>query len=281
MSNINLMILNGENYLKKNNIKNYKLDTELIMSKAINKSREFIFLNNNKNLNHKELREYQLLLNRRSKKEPIAYIINEKEFWKNKFYVDKNVLIPRPDSEILIEKILKLYKKKSNISILDIGTGSGCLIISLLNENKNFKGTAIDVSEKALKIAKYNAKMHQLNHRIKFYKSSVDNFFKGKYDLIISNPPYISSNKVKYLDDDILKYEPLLALEGGVDGCDVYKKILKKSSMLLKKGGRLILEIGFDQKLKIVQLLKKEKYFINNVFKDYANNDRCIISTKL
>ena len=112
------MILNGENYLKKNNIKNYKLDTELIMSKAINKSREFIFLNNNKNLNHKELREYQLLLNRRSKKEPIAYIINEKEFWKNKFYVDKNVLIPRPDSEILIEKILKLYKKKSNISIL-------------------------------------------------------------------------------------------------------------------------------------------------------------------
>ena len=163
---------------------------------------------------------------------------------------------------------------------MDIGTGSGCLIISLLNENKNFKGTAIDVSEKALKIAKYNAKMHQLNHRIKFYKSSVDNFFKGKYDLIISNPPYINNYDLKYLDRDIINFEPLLSLRGGYSGLSVLKKVIKRSSDLIKAGGKLILEIGYDQKYEVIKCLKDERFYVNKLIKDYADNYRCVIATK-
>tara|TARA_B100001057_G_C22848249_1_gene949940 strand:+ start:394 stop:1239 length:846 start_codon:yes stop_codon:yes gene_type:complete len=281
MNIISLVLKNGSKYLKKNYIKNYQLDAELILGKVLNKSREYLLINDNKLLNEDEVKSYHHLLDRRKKNEPIAYITNEKEFWKSKFYIDKNVLIPRPDSEILLEKVLMYYKNKKNVSVLDIGTGSGCLIISLIKEKQNFKGTAIDISKKALKTAEYNAKIHQLDHRIKFYKTSVDNFFKGKYDLIISNPPYINSLKLKYLDEDVYKFEPAQALEGGLDGLKIFKKILRKSSLLLKKGGKLILEFGFDQKFEIIKLIKQEKYFINDIFKDYAKNDRCIICTKL
>ena len=281
MNIISLVLKNGSKYLKKNYIKNYQLDAELILGKVLNKSREYLLINDNKVLNEDEVKSYHHLLDRRKKNEPIAYITNEKEFWKSKFYIDKNVLIPRPDSEILLEKVLMYYKNKKNVSVLDIGTGSGCLIISLIKEKQNFKGTAIDISKKALKTAEYNAKIHQLDHRIKFYKTSVDNFFKGKYDLIISNPPYINSLKLKYLDEDVYKFEPAQALEGGLDGLKIFKKILRKSSLLLKKGGKLILEFGFDQKFEIIKLIKQEKYFINDIFKDYAKNDRCIICTKL
>ena len=163
---------------------------------------------------------------------------------------------------------------------MDVGTGSGCIIISLANDCPNLMGTAIDISKKALKVAKINAKMHQLLNRIKFYNSSVDNFFKGKYDLIISNPPYISNLKIKYLDKDIISYEPLVSLNGGLDGSFVLNKVIKKSSSLLKIGGKLVLEIGFDQKYKVMSLLKKNRFFINKVIKDYANKDRCIIATK-
>ncbi|MBD1161758.1 peptide chain release factor N(5)-glutamine methyltransferase [Pelagibacterales bacterium SAG-MED15] len=281
MNIISLVLKNGSQYLKNNCIKNYQLDAELILGKVLNKSREYLLINDNKVLNEDEVKSYHNLLDRRKKNEPIAYITNEKEFWKSKFYIDKNVLIPRPDSEILLEKVLMYYKNKRNVSALDIGTGSGCLIISLMKEKQNFKGTAIDISKKALKTAEYNAKIHQLDHRIKFYKTSVDNFFKGKYDLIISNPPYINSLKLKYLDEDVHKFEPTQALEGGLDGFKIFRKILRKSSLLLKKGGKLVLEFGFDQKFEIIKLIKQEKYFINDIFKDYAKNDRCIICTKL
>ena len=173
------------------------------------------------------------------------------------------------------------YDKNEKLSVLDIGTGSGCIIISILKDRPNFKGTAIDVCRKALNVAKYNAKIHQLENRIKFYKSSVDNFFKGKYDLIISNPPYINKFYLKYLEKDVIGFEPNLALEGGIDGFSVLERVIKKSSRLLKIGGKLVLEIGFDQKLKVSKLLKKEKYFVNKIIKDYGNRDRCIICTKL
>ena len=176
---------------------------------------------------------------------------------------------------------MKLYGKQKKLSILDVGTGSGCIIISILKERQKFRATAIDISKKALNIAKYNAKMHHLNNRIKFYKSSVDNFFKHKYDLIVSNPPYISRLQIKYLDKDILGFEPIQALEGGIDGFDVYSKIVKKSSMLLKIGGKLVLEIGFEQKFGMLKLLKKNNFFVNKIVKDYSGRDRCVISTKL
>ena len=281
MNNIQEELKRGSKFLKKNFINTYKLDSELLLGKVLNKGREYLFLNYNENLSDELINNFESLLKRRKKKEPVAYILNCKEFWKNNFYVDQNVLIPRPDTEILVEEIMKLYGKQKKLSILDVGTGSGCIIISILKERQKFRGTAIDISKKALNIAKYNAKIHHLDNRIKFYKSSVDNFFKHKYDLIVSNPPYINRLKIKYLDKDIFGFEPIQALEGGIDGFNVFSKIVKKSSMLLKVGGKLVLEIGFDQKFEMLKLLKKYNFFINKIVKDYGGRDRCVICTKL
>ncbi len=280
MNSIQAALNRGSKFLKENSIISHQIDSELLLSKVLNKKREYLVLNNTQILSSDLIFQFEVLLNRRKRKEPIAYILNRKEFWKNNFYVDKNVLIPRPDTEILIEQVMKIYNKDQRLSVLDIGTGSGCIIISILKERQKFKGTAIDISEKAIKVAKFNAKIHQLNNRVNFYKSSVDNFFLGKYDLIISNPPYINSLKLKYLDKDILGYEPIQALEGGLNGLKVFHKIIKKSSKLLKKGGKLVLEIGFDQKLEMLRLLKN-KFFLNKTIKDYNGKDRCLICTKL
>ena len=281
MNNIQEELKRGSKFLKKNFINTYKIDSELLLGKVLNKGREYLFLNYKENLSDELIKNFESLLKRRKKKEPVAYILNRKEFWKNNFYVDQNVLIPRPDTEILVEEIMKLYGKQKKLSILDVGTGSGCIIISILKERQKFTGTAIDISKKALNIAKYNAKIHHLSNRIKFYKSSVDNFFKHKYDLIVSNPPYISILKLKYLDKDILGFEPIQALEGGIDGFNVFSKIVKKSSVLLKIGGKLVLEIGFDQKFEMLKLLNKNNFFVNKIVKDYGGRDRCVICTKL
>ena len=281
MENINSVLLKAKKYLINNSIKSANIDSEILMCSVLKKSREYLILNTLDKIDDDKINIFNQLIERRKKREPIAYILKKKDFWKSTFYVDKNVLIPRPDTEILIEEILYNYDKNEKLSVLDIGTGSGCIIISILKDRPNFKGTAIDVCRKALNVAKYNAKIHQLENRIKFYKSSVDNFFKGKYDLIISNPPYINKFYLKYLEKDVIGFEPSLALEGGIDGFTILKRVIKKSSRLLKIGGKLILEIGFDQKLKVIKLLKKEKYFVNKIIKDYGNKDRCVISTKL
>ena len=281
MSNINSILFEAKKYLIKNSIKSANLDSEILLSNVLKKSREHLIINYNVKISKNKINTFNKLVERRKKGEPIAYILKKKDFWKSSFYVDRNVLIPRPDTEILIEEILYNYDKNQKLSVLDIGTGSGCIIISLFKERPNFIGTAIDVSINALNVAKYNAKIHQLENRIKFYKSSVDNFFKGKYDLIISNPPYINKFCLKYLERDVNVYEPGLALEGGIDGFTVLEKVVKQSSKLLKIGGKLVLEIGFDQKLKIKELLKKEKYFVKKIIKDYGNKDRCVICTKI
>ena len=281
MENINSVLFKAKKYLINNSIKSANIDTEILMCSVLNKSRDHLMLNMLDKIDYEKIKIFNNLIERRKKQEPIAYILKKKDFWKSTFYVDKNVLIPRPDTEILIEEILYNYNKNEKLSVLDIGTGSGCIIISILKDRPNFKGTAIDVCRKALNVAKYNAKIHQLENRIKFYKSSVDNFFKGKYDLIISNPPYINKFYLKYLEKDVICFEPNLALEGGIDGFSILERVIKKSSRLLKIGGKLVLEIGFDQKLKVSELLKKEKYFVNKIAKDYGNKDRCIICTKL
>jgi len=281
MENVISVLTKSKNILKKSNIPSVSLDCELLLSSSLNISRELLFMNHSEKINDIQLKEFYNLLDRRKKKEPIAYILNKKEFWNNSFYVNKNVLIPRPDTEILIEQILKNYSKNDTISVLDIGTGSGCIVLSLLKLFKNFRGVAIDVSKNALNVAKYNAKMHLLDNRVKFYKSSVDNFFKGKYDLIVSNPPYINNKSLKHLDEGIFKYEPVVALEGGVEGLSLIKKVITGSSKLLKKSGKLILEIGYDQKYKVKKLLENEKFYVNKIVYDYAKNPRCVISTKL
>ncbi len=281
MININTLLNDGQKILSNSSIKTSMLDAEILLCCALKRSFKEVVINRKINIKINEINIYKDLIRRRKLGEPVAYIVKNKEFWKHSFYVDKNVLIPRPDSEIIIQEALKVIDTKNKGFILDIGTGSGCLVISLAKERPNFFYSAIDISKKAIKVAKINAKMHQLENRIKFYQSCVDNFFKGKYDLIISNPPYIDKFKLKYLDKDIFGFEPLIALEGGLDGSSILNKVIKKSSSLLKVGGKLILEIGFDQKLKTMKFLKNEGFYVNKVVKDYGKNDRCIVSTKI
>ena len=281
MININSLLNDGQKILSNSSIKTSMLDAEILLCCALKRSFKEVVIDRNIKIKTNQINIYKDLIRRRKLGEPVAYIVKNKEFWKHSFYVDKNVLIPRPDSEIIIEEALKVIDTKNKGFILDIGTGSGCLVISLAKERPNFFYSAIDISKKAIKVAKINAKMHQLENRIKFYQSCVDNFFKGKYDLIISNPPYINKFKLKYLDKDIFGFEPLIALEGGLDGSSILNKVIKKSSSLLKVGGKLILEIGFDQKLKTMKFLKNEGFYVNKVVKDYGNNDRCIVSTKI
>ena len=274
-------IQNGYQILQKNDIKTALLDSEILLSVAINKSREYIILNSNFDISNKEYIYYQKMVNQRSKGKPIAYLIEKKFFWKHEFYVNEKVLIPRPDTEIIIEQVLKIYKNKNNINFLDIGFGSGCILLSVLKERKDFKATGVDISNHALKVCKINAYKLGVKNRVRLIKSDIDKFFNGKYDLIISNPPYIKNFDLKYLDKDVAKFEPKLALDGGLDGLSAIRKVIKKSSELIKKNGKFVLEIGFDQKNKVISLLKKEEFYINSINKDLANNDRCIVCTKI
>ena len=258
-----------------------KLDVEILLSEAIKKNREYLIINFKKKVENKNIKLFKKMLNKRKKGEPIAYILNKKEFWKNSFYVDRNVLIPRPDTEVLVEEVLKLFNKNLKLNVLDIGTGSGCILLSILKERNNFYGTGIDISKKAIKVANFNAKMHQLSNRVDFYYSDIDKFLFGKYDLIVSNPPYIKKMSLKYLDKDIKGYEPTQALDGGKCGFSEIEKVVNKASILIKKNGRFVLEIGFDQKKKTLEILKNNGFFINRAVKDYGKNDRCIICTKL
>ena len=269
----------GYEILKKNNISSYKIDCEILMSRTLNISREEVLLNLEKRINKAEKEKYFNLINRRKRNEPIAYIVSKKSFWRDNFITNKNALIPRPDSEHLVEQTLKLIKKNQVKKLLDVGVGSGCLSISILKERIYCKCDAIDLSKNALKLAKINANLHQLSDRIKFYKRDVDNFYNDKYDLIISNPPYIKKHKIKYLGT--INYEPKIALDGGLDGLEIIKKVISKSKYLLKTNGKLILEIGYDQKYKVINFLKEKNFFINNIIKDYGNNIRCIVSTKI
>ena len=274
-------IIEGTDILKDKFILSAQLDTEILMAKALDKNREYIILNHDKVLNNKNLEYFKKLVKERATRKPIAYLLNKKFFWKSEFYVNNNTLIPRPDTETIIEQTLKVTKNKNYLRILDIGVGSGCILLSILKEKRNFCGSGIDISKNSLEISKINAKKLFLDKRVKFYKSDVDKFTQGKYDLIVSNPPYIKSSDLKYLECDVLKFEPKLALDGGLDGLSVIRKVIKKSSELLKKNGKFILEIGFDQKNKVIKLLNKKGFYINNTTKDFAKNDRCIVSTKI
>tara|TARA_B100001939_G_scaffold341959_1_gene352300 strand:- start:216 stop:1058 length:843 start_codon:yes stop_codon:yes gene_type:complete len=275
------IILEGSSILKKNGIKTSRLDSEILMSKAINKDRVFMILNSNQNLEKKSLNCFFDLIKKRSIGTPVSYLTGKKNFWNNEFQINKNVLIPRPDTELIIQEALKLTKNKNKLRVLDIGTGSGCLILTILKEKKNFSGIGIDISEKCLNLAKINRDDFALGNRVKFLKSDIDNFNYGKYDLIVSNPPYIKKIDLKYLERDVINFEPLIALNGGIDGLSEIRKVIYRSFKLLKSNGKLILEIGFNQKNDVKKLLKKKGFYINEVVKDLAKNNRCIISTKI
>ena len=278
--NIKNAIEEGINILKKNGIKSYNIDSEILMSKTINQDRKYIILNLDVDLSFNSLQYFKKLIQQRSLGKPIAYITGQKEFWKYQFKITDGVLIPRPDTEIIIEEVLKLTKNRSKLKLLDFGIGSGCILLSILKEKKNFYGTGVDLSEKCIKLSKINALYHGLENRVKLFKSNIDNFNYGKYDLIISNPPYINKFKLKYLEKDVINFEPVIALNGGLEGTSEIRKVINKSSELIKRNGKLVLEIAFDQKEKVKMLLKKKGFYINKILKDFAKNDRCIISTK-
>ena len=271
------LLNHGSNKLKLKKIISHKLDSEILLSKVLKINREQVLINLDKNIAIKNINKFNRLITRRLRSEPVAYIVNEKEFWSKNFKVDKYTLIPRPETELMVEKLVKLLKKKT-IQILDIGTGSGCILISLLTELDRSKGVGIDISSKALMVAKSNALKHNVSDNAKFKHRAINDFCNKKFDLIVSNPPYIDHNEIKNLDTDIKKYEPKVALDGGNDGLDVIKKVIYKAKEILKRNGLLAIEIGNGQNIKVSNILIKNFFKIEHKIKDYKSNTRCIIS---
>jgi len=267
----------GSKFLKENKIPSSILDSEILLSKTLNKTREEILTNIEQKIDKKKVLLFKKYLQRRSKNEPIAYILGEKEFWSSTFYVNNNTLIPRPETELLVSKLLEIYRNK-NISILDIGTGSGCILVSLLINLKNSIGFGVDISKDAISIATKNSIKHKLANRIKFSAQSFEKIFNKKFDLIVSNPPYIERKDIKNLSDDIKKYEPRMALDGGNDGLDLIRIVIYNSNEILMIKGMLALEIGNEQIKKVSKILIDNNFKIKHVIKDYGNNVRCVLA---
>ena len=271
----------GSDKLKYHNINTHILDSEILLSLTLNTSREKILMNLDTNIKKNKFEKFKKLLSRREKKEPIAYITNKKEFWKNNFYVNSDVLIPRPETELIVEEVLKNTHIHSSKKFLEVGTGSGCLVVSIIKERPKCFATAIDISKKALNIAKFNAKMHHLINKINFVNIDIDKIQFNKYDFIISNPPYINKFDLSRLDESVKIFEPYIAFEAGIDGFREITKLIIKSKKLLKKNGKLIFEIGQGQSLITKKILNQNGYFINKVIKDISSIPRVVVSTKV
>ncbi len=268
----------GSSILKKKNILSYRLDSEILLSETLQQKREEVLTNLNQKISKKNILKYKRFIKRRAESEPIAYIIKKKEFWSKNFFVNKNTLIPRPETELIVERLIKIIKKKG-ILILDVGTGSGCILISLISELKCSKGIGIDISSKAINVAKKNRDKHGMQKKLLFLQKSITSEFNQKFDLVVSNPPYIKTNEFKNLSADIQNYEPKIALDGGNDGLDLIKKVIYKTKNILKLNGLLALEIGNEQIDKVSKILLKNNFKIEYIIKDYKENVRGIIST--
>jgi len=278
--NLENTIKKASQLLKNHNIHSHELDAQIILSNIMGVKRESLITNNEINISKKIMEKYDCAIKRRIKKEPVAYIIGKKEFWSEDFMVNHGTLIPRPETELLIYKIINFFKNKK-INILDIGTGSGCILLSILKELNFSRGIGIDISAKAIQMAKVNSKNLNLFYRSKFKVIDLNKFNIGKYDLIVSNPPYIPSRDIKNLSKDITNYEPLTALNGGSDGLDLIKKVIYKSNHLLKREGLLALEIGHSQYQRVSYILRSNGYREMSKEYDFNRNVRCIIGTKV
>ena len=280
---VNEAIAFAEQELKRSNNLNSRLDSEILVSHLINIPRESIYSKLKENLPSNKAEELQNLVSRRVKKEPIAYILNNKEFWSTNFYVDRSVLIPRPETEVLIDLILSQISNKNNyLNILDIGTGSGCILISLLKELIKAKGIGVDKSAKAIAIAKKNSISQQVDNRASFKNVNLEEIkFDKKFDLIVSNPPYLPDVSLKNLNLDIKLYEPKIALQGGVQGVDFLCKIISLASKILKINGLLALEIGDNQFYILAKYLKKNRFKILDKYILINKQVRCLLATKL
>ena len=267
----------GSNILRSKKIISHRIDSEVILSYILKISREKLLIKEDKVCNENIIK-FRSLISRRLKQEPVAYIIARKEFRSEDFFVDKKSLIPRPETELLIDPIVKIFKNK-NLFFLDIGVGSGCIIFSILKELNHSKGIGIDICKKAVLNAKINLNRFNLKNRVKLLNKSVDQVLNKKFDLVVSNPPYIVKRDINRLANDIRKFEPKIALDGGNDGLDVIKKVIYKSKEILKLKGVLALEIGRGQYFSVARVLKENNFRQIRIMKDYQNNIRCIFST--
>ena len=274
---ISELLNSGSKILKNNKIRTHQLDSELVLSNLLKKQRENLIINSTKKVSQNTVNNFNKLITRRSAKEPLAYILKKKEFWSKIFFVNRNTLIPRPETELLCESVIKTIKNKK-LFILDIGTGTGCVLLSILSEIKKSRGIGIDISKKAIDVAKKNSNNLKLNKRAKFFSRPLEDIYGYKFDLVVSNPPYIRTCDIKNLSDDVRRFEPKIALDGGKDGLDVVKKVIYKSKTILKKLGWLALEIGHGQYYKVSQILKEQSFREELLVKDYRNNIRCILA---
>ena len=267
----------GSNILRSKKIISHRIDSEVILSYILKISREKLLIKEDKVCNENIIK-FRSLISRRLKQEPVAYIIGRKEFRSEDFFVDNKSLIPRPETELLIDPIVKIFKNK-NLFFLDIGVGSGCIIFSILKELNHSKGIGIDICKKAVLNAKINLNRFNLKNRVKLLNKSVDQVLNKKFDLVVSNPPYIVKRDINRLANDIRKFEPKVALDGGNDGLDDIKKVMNKSKEILKVKGVLALEIGRGQYLSVARVLRENNFRQIRIVKDYQNNIRCIFST--
>ena len=265
--------------LKNGNVEEPKLKARLLMQYVLNKSRQYVIVNDREELDNIKEKQYLEEIKILKKGVPIEHITHQKEFMKLSFFVDKNVLIPRQDTEILVEEVINIAKKNNAKKILDLCTGSGAIAVSLAKYLPQAEITAIDISNEALKIAKKNAISNNVENQITFISSDMfTNLNEEKFDIIVSNPPYIKTNVIKNLDIQV-QNEPYIALDGGKDGLDFYKKIINESYQYLKCNGYLCLEIGFDQKIDVIELIENTESFTGTYSKkDLFDNDRIIVT---
>lgn len=266
--------------LKKHLIASPFLDARILLSHVCNYHQNEILLKAEElslTTNQYELFK-KLVLKRAIEKIPISKIINQKEFFGLNFYVDENVLDPRPDSEILVEMIISDYQNFENLNILEIGTGSSCLVVAIIKTLNNAKATALDISAKALEVANKNITQHNLSLKIKTLQSNLFSSLddSNKFNIIFSNPPYIPTNEINLLDDEVRKYDPISALDGGEDGLDFYRLIAKNAKEYLQNDGSLFLEIGINQFEQIKIIFEKEGWHFEKYQKDLAGIIRAL-----
>lgn len=264
--------------LKVDNIEMPKLKARLLMQFLLKKDRQYIIVHDRNNLTSNQEKMYFELIKKLRRGIPIEYITHQREFMKMNFFVDENVLIPRGDTEVLVEEVIKIAKKINAKKILDLCTGSGIIGISLAKYVDNCEVTATDISKEAINIAKKNAIINKVENKVTFIESDLfSNISNSKYDIIVSNPPYIKRDVIKMLDRQVQK-EPVIALDGGYDGLDFYRRILEQAYEYLKYNGYLCLEIGYDQKNDVLDLVKQSKNYTDAYsLKDLYDNDRVVI----
>lgn len=265
--------------LKSNKVESPKLKARLLLQYVLKKKREQLIIYDNEQITVQQERAYMENLDKLIKGNPLQHITNSQEFMKMNFFVNNDVLIPRPDTEILVEEVIKLGKAKNNLTILDLCTGSGAIAVSLAKYLPMAKIYASDISRKALEVAQINAKNNEVLDRIEFINSNLFEKIEGKFDIIVSNPPYIKTEVIKTLDNEVQK-EPIIALDGGEDGLDFYKKIVEEAYSHLKFNSHLCFEIGYDQRDAVIEIIKNAKVYSGTYCKkDLYGNDRVIVTS--